>query len=202
MTVVKRSRGVRRRVPVVDRDRLPGLVPGEIADRNRRRGRADVRTEREQAIEPPEELHVPGLRFGDGELRERRIGVDEDLARDRRVLVAPEPRTAGEVDEEIRTPRVASDLVSRAPVIAAVVVDEAPAVTEPVRRERAVDVVGAVARIDRARVLNGVVDAFAGIFDVEDLVAERAQTEQVHQRAPSHAAEGISRNDAGEEDPS
>ena len=51
-----------------------------------------------------------------------------------------------------------------------------------------------------ARVLLRVVDALAGVLDVEDLVAERAQPEQVHQRAPGHAAERISGDDAGEED--
>ncbi len=44
-----------------------------------------------------------------------------------------------------------------------------------------------------------VVDALAGVFHVEDLVAERAQAQQVHQRAPGHAAERIARDDAGDE---
>src|SRR5206468_3621282 len=37
--------------PVGHRDRLPGLVPGELAGRYRRRRRADVRPEREETIE-------------------------------------------------------------------------------------------------------------------------------------------------------
>ena len=62
----------RRCLPVVERHRLPRLVPGEGAGRYRGRGGADVRSEREQVIEPLEELDVPRLRLRDGELGEGR----------------------------------------------------------------------------------------------------------------------------------
>src|SRR2546426_5285165 len=187
--------------PVADRDRLPRLVPRELASRNRRGRRADVRPEREQTIEPLEELHVPRLRLGDGELRERRIGVDEDLVRNARVLVAPEPGSAREIDEEIRVRRVLPDLVGGSAMIAAVVVHERPAVAEPERLERVMNIGRSGDGIRRTRVLHRVVDALAGVLDVEDLMAEGAQAEQVHQRAPGDAAKWIAGDDAGEEDP-
>ena len=90
--------------------------------------------------------------------------------------------------------------LARGAVIRAVVVHEAPAVAEAERRERVVDVGGAVGRILGAGVLHRVVDALAGVFDVEHLVAEVAEAEQVHQRAPGDAAERVAGDDAGEQD--
>ncbi len=55
--------------------------------------------------------------------------------------------------------------------------------------------------IERPRILFRIVDALPGVLDVEDLVPERTQPEQIHQRAPGHAAERIATDDAGEEDP-
>src|SRR5262249_58453876 len=63
--------------PVIEGHRLPCLVPRELADGNRRRGRADVRSEREQVRELLEKPDVPGFGLRNGELRERRIRVDE-----------------------------------------------------------------------------------------------------------------------------
>jgi hypothetical protein len=53
----------------------------------------------EQVIEPLEKLDVPRLRLRDGQLRERGIRVDENLARDARVLVAPEPGSAQKIEK-------------------------------------------------------------------------------------------------------
>ena len=61
-----------------------------------------------------------------------------------------------------------------------------------------VDVGRAVNRIGRPRVQDRIVDAFAGVLDVENLVAEGAQAEQVHQRTPGDAAERISGDDGAE----
>ena len=93
-------RGVR--APVGHGHRLPGFVPAERAGRNRAGGGgADVGAEGEEMIEALEELHVPRLGLGDGELGERRIGIDEHASRDTRVLVAPEPGAARQVDVQV-----------------------------------------------------------------------------------------------------
>src|SRR5439155_4860267 len=139
-----------------------------------------------------------GLR--DGELRERGIRVDERLARDSRVLVTPEPRSARQVEEEIGSRAVAAHVVCASTVIGAVVVHEGPPIAEAERLERAMDIGGAVARIGRARVLDWIVYALAGVLDVEDLVPEGLQAEQVHQRAPRDAAEWVARDDPGQQD--
>ena len=200
MTLVNRSPGGGVRPPVVERDRLPRLVPREVARRHRRTFGADIRAEREQVIEPLKKRDVPRLGLGDGELRERRIRVDEDFVRDSRVLVAPEPRAAGKIDEQVGVRRVAADVVGAAAVIAAVVVHERPAIAKPERRERGVDVGSPVARIGGARVLHRVVHALAGVLDVKDLVSERPKAEEIHQRTPGDAAERVARDDAREED--
>ena len=189
-----------RRAPVVDRDRLPGVVPGEGAGGHRRAIGADVRTEGEQVIEALEKGDVPRLRLGDGELREGRIRIDEHFVRNARVLVAPEPRAAGQVDEEVGVRGVAPHLRRAPPVIRAVVVHEGPAVAEPEGCERVVDISGPVGRIRGARVLDRVIYALAGVLDVEDLVPEGPQTEEVHQRAPRDPAERVAGDDAREED--
>src|SRR4029077_21043919 len=154
--IARPDRSNAARDPVIQRDRLPGLVPGERPGRNRRRRGADIRAECEEVVELLEELHVPGLGLGDGELRERWIRIDESLPRDPRVFIAPEPGAAGEIDEEIRAGRVLPHIVDAPAVIAPVVVDERPAIAEAVRLERAVNVRRAVAGIGRARVLHGV----------------------------------------------
>src|SRR2546426_5245772 len=150
-------------------------------------------------IEAAEELDVPWLGFGDRELRERGIGVDERPARDARVLVAPEPRAAREIQEQIRVGAILPHVARAAAVIGAVVVHERPAITEAERLERMTNVVGSVARIRGARVLDRIVDALARVLDVEDLVAERAKTEQIHQRAPGDAAERVPGDDPREQ---
>src|SRR5207248_3075937 len=91
-------------------------------------------------------------------------------------------------------------LLGAAAVIRAVVVHERPAIAEPERLERSMNVGRAVCGIDRARVLYRIVDALAGVLDVEDVVAERAQPQEIHQRAPGDAAERIARDDAREQD--
>ena len=68
------------------------------------------------------------------------------------------------------------------------------------RFERRVDVGGPVGRVGRARVQDRVVDTLAGVFDVEDLVSERPQSEQIHQRAPGHTPKGIPGDDARKQD--
>ena len=85
-------------------------------------------------------------------------------------------------------------------MVGAVIVDERPSIAEPELIERLVDVRGPVRGIGRPSVLHRIVDALAGVFNVEDLVAERAQAEQVHQRAPRHPAERITGDDARNED--
>src|SRR5438876_12063492 len=152
-------------------------------------------------IEAPEELDVPRLGFGDRELRERGIRVDERLARDARVLVAPEPRAAREIQEEIRVGAILPHVARAAAVIGAVVVHERPAIAETERLERLADVVGSVTRIRGARVLDRIVDALARVLDVEDLVPERTKAKQIHQRAPGDAAEWIARDDPCKQDP-
>ena len=150
ITVVNRSpAGGVAGAPEIGHDRLPGLVPGELAGRHVGRRRADVGAEREQAVEAAEEVDVPRLALRDRELREHRIRVDEHASRDARVFVAPEPGAAGQVDEEIGVGAERAHGLARRAVIAAVVVDEAPAVAEAERRERVVDVARAVRR-DRA----------------------------------------------------
>ena len=62
--------------------RLPGLLPRELAGRHRAAVGADVRAEREEPIEAAEEVDVPLFVLRDGELRERRVGIDEHAARD------------------------------------------------------------------------------------------------------------------------
>ena len=89
---------------------------------------------------------------------------------------------------------------ARRAVMGAVVVDEAPAIAEAERLERLVDVAGAVGRVGRQGVLHRIVDALAGVLDVADVVPERAQAEQVHQRAPGDAAVGVAGDDAREHD--
>src|SRR5438093_10965389 len=152
-------------------------------------------------IEAAEELDVPRLGFGDRELRERGIRVDERLVRDARVLVAPEPRAAREIQEQIRVGAILPHVARAAAGIGAVVVHERPAIAEAERLERLADVVGSVARIRGARVLDRIVDALARVLDVEDLVPERAKTEQIHQRAPGDAAERVPGDDASEKNP-
>src|SRR5205823_6548703 len=131
--------GLDRGPPLVEGDGLPGVAPAEITHRNLRRPGADVRAEGEERVEALEELDVPGLALGDRELREAGVRIDERLARDGAVLVAPEPRPAREVQEQVRVGAPATDLVLAAAVVAAVVVHEAPAVAEAEGLERAVD---------------------------------------------------------------
>ena len=88
------------------------------------------------------------------------------------VLVAPEPRPAGQVDEQLGVGAERPHGLARDAVILAVEVDEAPAVAEAERLEGIVDVAGAVGRVLRSRVLLRIVDALAGVLDVEHLVAE------------------------------
>src|SRR5262249_54750101 len=127
--------------------------------------------------------------------------IDECLPRDPRVFIAPEPGATGEIEEEIRAGRVPLHIVDAPAVIAPVVVDERPAIAEAVRLERVVNVCRAVGGIGRAGVLHGVVDALAGVLDVENLVTKCAQPEQVHQRTPGYAAEWIAGDDAREQNP-
>src|SRR5712691_5775170 len=68
---------------------LPRLVPGEPTRGDVRGWRTDVGAEREQAVEPAEEVDVPALAFGNRELGEHRIRIDEDAAWNFHVLVAP-----------------------------------------------------------------------------------------------------------------
>ena len=190
----------RARLPVIHRDGLPCLVPGELASGNGRCRRADVSPECEQPIEGPEKVDVPRLGFRNRELSECRVRIDEHFARNPGVLVAPEPRSARQIDEEIGASRVAFHLVGASTVIGAVVIHEAPAITETVRLERIVDVGRAVRRIRRACVEHRIVHTLARIFDVEHLVAERAQPQEIHQRTPGDAAERIAGDDACEQD--
>src|SRR5947209_4670764 len=129
-------------------------------------------------IEAPEELDVPRLGFGDRELRERGIGVDERLARDARVLVAPEPRAAREIQEQIRVGAIPPYVARATAMIGAVVVHERPPIAEAERLERMANVVGSVTRIRGARVLDRIVDAFARVLDVEDFVSQFRKTHQ------------------------
>jgi hypothetical protein len=186
--------------PVIERDRLPRLVPDEITRWHGRPGRANVGAESEEVIEAAEELDVPRLGLRDGQLRERRVGVDEHLSWNPRVFVAPEPRSARQIDEQIGVGGVAPHIIRCAAVIRAVVVHERPALAKPERRKRVVDVRRAVAGIGRAGIFDRVVHALARVLDVEDFVPERAQAKQVHQGAPRDAAERIPGNDAREED--
>src|SRR5205814_905760 len=68
------------------------------------------------------------------------------------------------------------------------------------RLERRVNVTSAVRRIERACVLDRIVDALASVLDVKHLVPQVPKPEEIHQRAPRDAAKGIARDDAGEED--
>src|SRR4030095_12650697 len=126
----RRAAGRRRRVPVVEGDRLPGLVPGERAHRNVGGLGADVAAEGEQAIEELKELDVPRDALRDRELSKRRVRVDEHLVRDASVLVAPEPRAAGQVDEQVGARRVFADRSGGGAVVAAVGIYERPRVAE------------------------------------------------------------------------
>ena len=186
--------------PQAGHDRLPGLVPREPAGRDIAGRGTDVGAEREEVIELPEEVDVPGDALRDGELREHRVRVDEDPLRDRPVLVTPEPAAARQVDVQIRVAAVVPQPVPRPAVVRLVVVDEAPAVAQPMRRQGIVDVARAVGGVLGDGVGVRVVDALAGVLEIADLVAEVAQPEQVHQRAPGDAAERIAPDDAGEED--
>ena len=188
------------RAPVVEGHRLPGFVPRELAGRNRGRSRADVRAERKEMIELLKKLHVPRLGLRDCQLRERGVGIDERLSRNPRVLVAPEPRSAGEIQKQIRVGAERADVVRAFAVVGSVVVDERPSITEAEWFKRAVNVGSPVRGISRARVLDRVVHAFACVFDVEHVVAERAQAEQIHQRAPGDAAKWVAGNDPCKED--
>src|SRR5207248_648623 len=85
-------------------------------------------------------------------------------------------------------------------VIGAVVVHERPPIAKADRGQGRIDVRRPVARIDGTRVLYGVVHTFTGVLDVEDFVPESPETEQVHQRTPGDAAEGVPGDDAGEKD--
>jgi hypothetical protein len=85
-------------------------------------------------------------------------------------------------------------------MIRPVVIDERPVAIEPERRQRLPDVSGAVSGVGGAGVLNGVVDTFAGVLDIEDPMAKLAQAEQIHQRAPGDAAKRVARHDTGEQD--
>src|SRR4029079_623399 len=123
---------------------LPRFVPDEITRWHGRPGRADVGAEGEEVIEAAEELDVPGLGLCDGQLRERRVGGDKHLSWDPRVFVAPEPRSARQIDEQIRVGGGAPYIVRGAAVIRSVVVHERPALAKPERRERIVDVRRAV----------------------------------------------------------
>ncbi len=194
------TRRSRLGMPQIGDHRLPRLVPRQPAGRHVASRRADVGAEREEVSEAAEEVHVPRVALGQGQLGEDRVRVDEHPPRDARVLVAPEPRAARKVDEQIGVGAEALHGLAGRAVIGAVEVDEAPAVAEAEGLERVVDVARAVARILGPRVQHRVVDDLAGVLDVEDLVAERAQAEQVHQRAPGDPAEGIARDDAGDED--
>ena len=79
------------RPPVLQRHRLPRLVPREPTDWHGGRRRPDIGAEREEMGETLEEGDIPGFGLGDGELGERGVGVDESGPRDSRVFVAPEP---------------------------------------------------------------------------------------------------------------
>src|SRR5262245_40052340 len=72
-----RRRGRGRGTPQIGNHRLPGLVPRKAAVRDVGSGRPDVGPEREQMIESAKEIHIPRFAFGNRELREYRIGVDE-----------------------------------------------------------------------------------------------------------------------------
>ncbi len=85
-------------------------------------------------------------------------------------------------------------------MITAVVIHERPSITESERIERGVNVGRAKRRVGGNRVQDRVVDALAGVLDVEDLVSQGAKPEQIHQGAPRNTAERIPRDDAGEQD--
>ncbi len=86
-----------------------------------------------RCVEAAEEVHVPRIALGQRELREDRVGVDEHAARNARVLVAPEPRAAREVDEQVGVGAEGLHGLARRAVVGAVEVDEAPA-ARPGRR--------------------------------------------------------------------
>src|SRR4029453_11829076 len=68
------------------------------------------------------------------------------------------------------------------------------------RPELRIDVAQPVGGVECPGVLLRVVDALAGVLEIEDLVAERAQAEQIHQRAPGDATQRVARDDAGKKD--
>src|SRR5262249_15220654 len=146
----------RRRLsnPVLERERLPRLVPCEFSSWNCRGRGADVRREREQPVEASKGFDIPWLGLRDGQLCEDQIRVDEDLARDSRVLLAPEAGASRKVDEQLGIRAVLADIRRAAAVIAPVVVDERPAVAKTEGFQRSLDIRGAVARIRRPRILN------------------------------------------------
>ena len=138
------SAGRRVGAPEIGNDWLPRLVPGEPAGGHVRGRRPDVGAEREQAVEPAKEVDVPALTLRNGKLGEHRIRIDEHASGNPCVLVAPEPGAAGQVHEQISVRAIRAHLFTRASVIRAVVVDEAPLVAQTERFERVVDVAGAV----------------------------------------------------------
>ena len=87
-------------------------------------------------VEALEELDVPAFGLGDRELREDRIRVHEDPVRDVHVLVTPEPRTAGEIHEQVGVGAERPHAFARDPVVFAVEVDERPAIAKPEGIER------------------------------------------------------------------
>src|SRR5215216_3204922 len=85
-------------------------------------------------------------------------------------------------------------------MVRGVVVDKAPPIAEIEGVERIVNVACAVGGILGDGVPLRIVDALAGILDVEDFVTERAQAQKVHQGTPGHPAERVPGDNPGDQD--
>ena len=164
------------RPPQRGHDRLPRLLPAEVSRRHGAPVGPDVRSEREQMGEPAEELHVPLVVLRDGQLRKRGIGINEDAPRDARVLIAPEPASAGKIDEDIRLIANAQPIFARVSMIFSGVIDVAP-----------VDVARVIARVVLTHLVKfhptalkgAMVSAGQNLIDEALLPRERVTVEQL-----------------------
>ena len=95
--------------------------------------RADIGAECEETTEASKEVDVPGVPFGDRQLREDRIRIDEDPVGNGGVLVAPEPGTAREVHKQVGVGTPPPHIFSGRSVVGAVVVHETPSVAQAER---------------------------------------------------------------------
>src|SRR5215208_100519 len=110
------SRRLRYGAPLVHAHRLPGRLPVEVRRRDRTGRGADVVAKGKQRVKLGKEVGMSGTALCYIELGEGRIAIDEGRAWNRDVFVAPEPATAGKVEEKVgiradTPPRIAGPAV-------------------------------------------------------------------------------------------